>query len=307
MDKPCAPELAGALVWLRRDLRVQDHAALSHALRSARQVWCVFLFDDDILAGLPRADRRVEFIREALVGVDAELRALGASHGVEGVGLLLRRGRAAQEIPALASQLGVQAVFASHDDEPQSLARDAQVRGKLSDLGVALHTSKDHVVFERSELLTQAGRPFAVFTPYKNAWLAKCEPQHLAPHAVAAHASALAPLPAGSAGLPSLSELGFEATNLHELHLPSGAAGAQEMLADFLERIDHYHETRDYPAVKGPSYLSLHLRFGTVSVRQLARGAGAARRGLTRGRGLVVRADLARLLSPGAAPPSSCG
>ena len=88
MNKPNThPKIARALVWLRRDLRTEDHAALHHALRAARQVWCVFVFDRAILDLLPRADRRVEFIRDSLVGVDAELRALAASHGVEGAGL----------------------------------------------------------------------------------------------------------------------------------------------------------------------------------------------------------------------------
>ena len=88
-----------ALVWLRRDLRVDDHAALYHALRAARQVWCAFVFDRDILDPLPRQDRRVEFIRDSLVGVDAELRALAASHGVEGAGLIVRHGWAARGDP----------------------------------------------------------------------------------------------------------------------------------------------------------------------------------------------------------------
>jgi deoxyribodipyrimidine photo-lyase len=272
-----------ALVWLRRDLRADDHAALHHALRHARQVWCAFVFDSAILEPLPRADRRVEFIRDSLVGVDAELRALAASHGVEGGGLIVRHGAAVHEITALAVQLGVQAVYANHDDEPASLRRDAQVRGKLADAGVALHLGKDHVVFERSEVLTLGGGAFSIFTPYKNAWLKKCNEFYLSSYPVAKHASALAPLPAGMAGLPTLADIGFQHTNLHQLRLPSGPAGGQELLADFVHRIDHYHETRDFPAVKGPSYLSTHLRFGTVSIRQLARLAHQRREGGSRG------------------------
>ena len=277
------PTLDRALVWLRRDLRVDDHAALYHALRAARQVWCVFVFDRAILDPLPRQDRRVEFIRDTLVGVDGELRALAASHGVDDAGLIVRHGWAHDEVPALAAALGVQAVFASHDDEPDALARDARVRGLLADQGVALHTSKDHVVFERREVLTLNGGAFSVFTPYKNAWLKKCEPFFLKAYPVARHAQALAPRPAAQPGVPTLQAIGFEPTNLHQLRLPSGPAGAQELLADFTERIDRYHETRDFPAVKGPSYLSTHLRFGTVSVRQLARAAHQRREGGSRG------------------------
>ena len=284
MEKPALDKpLDGALVWLRRDLRVDDHAALHHALQAARRVWCVFVFDRDILDPLPRADRRIEFIRDSLVGVDAELRALAASHGVEGAGLIVKHGWAREEIPALAASLHVQAVYASHDDEPDALARDAKVRGLLADAGVALHTSKDHVVFERSEVLTQSGGAFSVFTPYKNAWLKKCEPFYLSAYPVAKHASALAPRPANEPGVPALADIGFEPTNLHQLRLPSGPAGAQELLADFLDRIDHYHETRDFPAVKGPSYLSTHLRFGTVSIRRLAHQAHQRREAASRG------------------------
>ena len=278
MNKP----LDRALVWLRRDLRADDHAALHHALRAARQVWCGFIFDRAILDGLPRVDRRVEFIRDSLVGVDAELRALAASHGVEGAGLIVRHGFAGDELPRLAASLGVQAVYANHDDEPDALARDAGVRGALADRGIAFHTSKDHVVFERREVLTQSGGPFSVFTPYQNAWAKKLDAFYLSAYPVARHASALAAKPAGEL-LPTLAAIGFEPSNLHSLKLPSGPAGADELLADFLDRIDRYAETRDFPALKGPSYLGTHLRFGTVSVRRLAREAHGRRIGGSRG------------------------
>jgi len=283
---PTETLLPAALVWLRRDLRADDHAALHQALRAARRVWCAFVFDRAILDALPRADRRVEFLRDSLAVLDAELRALALAHGVEGgdrVGLLCRHGQAVDEIPALAAHLGVQAVYASHDDEPYALQRDAQVRGRLAQAGIALHTVKDHVVFERSEVLTASGTPYGVFTPYKNAWLRRLreleaqgpEASPLREHAVAPLAVRLAPPPAGLAGgVPALAALGFEPTNLHALKLPIGCTGAQDLLVDFLhERIDRYAETRDFPAVKGPSYLSTHLRFGTVSVRRLAREA----------------------------------
>ena len=262
-----------ALVWMRRDLRADDHAALHHALRDARQVWCAFVFDREILDPLPRADRRVEFIRDSLVGVDAALQAAAAAHGVAGVGLIVRHGRADEELPRLAGELRVQAVYANRDDEPRAQARDARVLGRLAGQGIALHLSKDHVVFERDEVMTLGGQPFSVFTPYKNAWLKKLAPFYLAAHPVSRHAASLAPLPEGMRGVPTLAQIGFVPTNLHQLRLPTGPAGAQELLEDFLERIDGYHETRDFPAVKGPSYLSTHLRFGTLSIRHAAREA----------------------------------
>ena len=271
MDKP----LDRALVWFRRDLRADDHAALYHALRAAHRVWCAFVFDTAILDPLPRADRRVEFIHASLDDLDAQLRRLGRSHGVEDAGLIVLHGAARDEVPRLAQRLGVQAVFANHDDDPDALARDARVRGALADAGVVLHTSKDHVIFERAEVMTGAGSPYSVFTPYKNAWLAKLDPFFVSAYGVDRYAAALAPRPAGDGlnGVPALASIGFESTNLRELKLPTGSAGGQALLAEFLERIDSYDQARDFPAIKGPSYLGPHLRFGTVSVRQLAREA----------------------------------
>ena len=261
--------LKKALVWFRRDLRAHDHAALYHALRAAEQVWCMFVFDTAILEPLPRRDRRVEFIHDSVGELDAQLRALGGR-------LLVRHGPARAEVVRLAGELGAQAVYANHDDEPDALARDAAVGAALGDAGIALHTGKDHVVFERSELLTQSGTPYTVFTPYKNAWLKKLEPFFIEPYPVERHAASLAAPPAGvSAALPSLAAIGFEPTNLHALQIPTGVTGAKQLLDDFLPRIDNYDEARNFPATRGPSYLSVHLRFGTVSIRALAAAACA--------------------------------
>ena len=109
---------------------------------------------------------------------------------------------------------------------------------------------------------------------FRSAWLKKLELFFVKPYPVAKYAAALAPWPEPIApGVPSLDEIGFRTTDLHTLKLPSGAAGAQALLADFLSRIDRYDETRNFPSIKGPSYLSTHLRFGTVSIRQLAHEA----------------------------------
>ncbi len=270
MEKP----LDTALVWFRRDLRADDHAALHHALRAARQVWCAFVFDRAILDALPAADRRVEFIHQSVEALDTELAALGRQHGSHGVRLLVGHGQGADAIVALAEALHVQAVYANHDDDPYALARDARVRGALADRGVALHTSKDHVVFEHGEILTGSGKPYSVFTPYKTAWLSKLDDFYLKAYPVERHASALAPTPVGtSPGVPTLAALGFLPTNLDALKVHGGGAAGRALLDDFLARIDDYDTARDYPAVKGPSYLSVHLRFGTLSIRALARAA----------------------------------
>jgi deoxyribodipyrimidine photo-lyase len=258
-------------MWFRRDLRTEDNAALHHALKLCREVWCVFVFDTGILDPLPRADRRVEFIHASVLELDSRLRALGLEHGREGTGLIVRHALARAEVPRLAQQLHVQAVFANHDDEPAALTRDAQVLGALAHAGIMFHSHKDHVIFERREVLTQAGQPFGVFTPYKNAWLRKVEPFHLKAYPVGKYAAALAARPpALDDPLPRLSDIDFETTNLSALPVPTGARGAQTLLEDFMDRIERYDSARDFPAIKGPSYLSVHLRFGTVSIRQLA-------------------------------------
>jgi deoxyribodipyrimidine photo-lyase len=259
------------LVWLRRDLRIDDNAALQLALASCRQVHCAFVLDSDILDPLPRADRRVAFMRASLVELDQALRD---ASGRPQAGLIVRHGAAVPTLVALARELGVQSVFAAHDYEPQAIERDRKVLGALARLGIALHTVKDHVVFEGRELLTRTGTPYTVFTPYKKAWLARVGAHHLRNHDGLAHVGALAARPEGlQRAVPTLAEIGFEPTNLAHLRIPTGSAGARTLFAEFLERMDQYHATRDFPAIKGPSYLGVHLRFGTVSIRRLAAAA----------------------------------
>lgn len=260
--------LARALVWFRRDLRDFDHAALHAALTQAREVHCAFVFDREILDALPaRDDRRVEFIRESVAELAGALRRRGG-------GLVVVHAHAREAIPRLARELAVDAVFANHDYEPAAVARDADVGAALAAAGIAFRTTKDHVVFERDEVLTQAGKPFTVFTPYRNAWLRTLTPFHLTSYPIDRHAARLAPV-SGAATVPALAELGFAPTNLRELGVQPGMTGGAALFADFRERIDRYRATRDFPAVKGPSYLSVHLRFGTVSIRELAAYAHA--------------------------------
>lgn len=268
-----------ALVWFRRDLRADDHAALALALRRARKVWCCFVFDTKILGPLPRVDRRVEFIFGAVQALDGELAALAGAAGVAEVGLLQRVGDPREEIPRLATALGAQAVFANHDDDPYARDRDATVAFALSEAGLAFATQKDHVIFERDEVLTQAGKPYTVFTPYKRAWLERLRQEHLAAHAVAPHAARLAAIPAAAATRKmSLEALGFCASNLAALGITPNAQAGRALLRDFATRMSGYAQARNYPAVKGPSYLSVHLRFGTVSIREAA-GLAWARQG----------------------------
>jgi deoxyribodipyrimidine photo-lyase len=169
--------MSAALVWFRRDLRVQDHAALSHALQSHQRVHCAFVFDTTILDPLPRRDRRVEFILRAVEEVDAALRAMGGA-------LIVRHGNPRLEIPRLAAELDAGAVYANRDYEPSAIARDGEISRRLAGADFCFMDFKDQVIFERDEVMTQGGTPFSVFTPYKNAWLKRLAPADLQPRPV---------------------------------------------------------------------------------------------------------------------------
>ncbi len=260
------PHYHTSLVWLRRDLRLFDNAALHAACQQSQHVIFVFVFDTAILQDLPRVDRRVEFIHAAVSELAQEI----AAHGGQ---LLVRHALAMEEIPRLAQQWQVDAVFANHDYEPQAIARDAQVAASLQAQGRAWHSYKDQVVYEKSEILTQAGTPYSVFTPYKNAWLKRFLQE-----------GGVSGLPEyglvverfirlDESTVPSLEALGFQASNLRQLSLPLGRQGGLSLLTEFATRIARYKDARDFPARKGPSYLSVHLRFGTVSIRELVRMA----------------------------------
>ena len=278
------------LVWLRRDLRTHDHASLHHALAACRQVFCVFVFDREILDALTeRADRRLAFIHGALCGIDAWLQTRGAR-------LIVMHDHAPQAIAALAQRLQVDAVYAARDYEPDAVRRDTAVAGLLSAQGRHLRLLKDQVIFETDEVLTGAGKPYGVFTPYRNAWMKRLQlfGDAAAPGTPLASLSISEPdtsrlaapptdLPAAQTpgalqqgpviGVPGLAAIGFEASGLDALGIVPGEAGARALLEDFRNRIGRYHTARDYPGIKGPSYLSVHLRFGTVSIRELVRMA----------------------------------
>lgn len=258
-----------ALVWLRRDLRCTDHAALYYALRDYAQVHCVFVYDTEILDALPsRSDRRVAFIHACVGQLDAALRALAAQHGVEGSGLMVRHGAARECVPELAQALGVDAVLTNRDYEPAALARDAAVAQALEAMGMGFHAFKDHVLLECEEVLNQQGKPYSVFTPYHRAWLQKLDAFQRSAYPVERYAHRLAPMPVGQPRL-SLRDLGFEDAALPD-GVQAGSAGAQAALHSFATKLDAYAQARDFPALPGSSQLSVHLRFGTVSVRQVA-------------------------------------
>jgi len=264
-----------ALVWLRRDLRLYDNAALHYALEEAGQVWLAFIFDVEILKPLLKGeldanglkhDRRVDFIWQGLKQIDDELRSLGG-------GLIVRFGNPTEYIPEIARELGVDAVFANHDYEPSAIERDATVKTALEKLSIEFNTFKDQVIFEKKEILTNSNTVFSIFTPYKNNWLKTLQEKDLAAYECEPKPGQLAVIPKKlDLDLPSLESMGFCATGI-ETYLPPGSAGGQAFLEDFLPRIDQYQIGRDFPSIKGVSYLSTHLRFGMLSIRGLVREA----------------------------------
>ena len=254
-----------ALFWFRRDLRAFDNAGLHAALTQAEKVYCVFVFDREILDALvDKSDRRVEFIWDSVVELKQVLEGMGGT-------LHVRYDTARTAIPKLAQSLKVDAVFTNHDYEPPALARDACVREALAQSDIEFETYKDHVIFEKNEVLTQGGKFFSVFTPYKNAWLKRLDAASVKPYVIESHKKQFAK--SDPSEIPSLEHMGFRRTNLHDMKFPTGALGGAKLFENFLERMDRYDETRNFPSIKGPSYLSTHLRFGTVSIRALVAAA----------------------------------
>ena len=254
-----------SLVWFRRDLRDFDHAALYHALKTSSQVFCIFVFDTEILDKLSnKQDRRVEFIWESVKELKAALQANGGD-------LIVMHGKARELIPTYALQANIHAVFANRDYEPSAVARDAEVAAKLAQNNIEFHSFKDQVLFEKDEILSLSNKPYSVFTPYKNAHLKKLDDFYLKPYPVDGYIHNYAKV--APSHLISLESMGFVRTNLADVRLPTGMSGGAQLFADFETRMHQYKDARNFPAVKGVSYLSVHLRFGTVSIRHLARQA----------------------------------
>ncbi|WP_343703341.1 deoxyribodipyrimidine photo-lyase [Chitinophaga sp.] len=264
------------LCWFRRDLRLSDQAALYHALRSGLQVVPVFVFDTNILDDLEeKSDRRVQFIHTALSAMQQQLVKMSST-------LHVFHGTPEAAFAYWTQQYPVTAVYTNHDYEPYARRRDAAVEQQLKNKNISFHTYKDQVIFEKNEVTKDNGAPYTVFTPYSRKWKQLLTGFYLQSYPVEQHYSAFyrqAPLP-----LPALEDLGFRAVENH-----SNAPGLEEAPASGNKRVSadtgfpppwpeeallrHYAQTRDFPAVHGTSRLGVHLRFGTISIRMLARMA----------------------------------
>ncbi len=238
------------LFWFRRDLRISDNAGLYYALRENKNVLPIFIFDTIILEELDdKSDRRVEFIHNTLGHLKNQLEEIGSS-------LLILNGNPVE----LFKKNSPAAVYTNHDYEPYACKRDEQVAAILKKNGSNLKTYKDQVIFEKDEVTKDDGNPYTVFTPYSRKWRATLTPFYYKSYPTEKYFNSLKklkPLP-----LPTLDEIGFTATD-----------------PKFPERsirqsiIENYHKTRDYPAIPGTTKLSVHLRFGTVSIRKLVQVA----------------------------------
>ncbi len=256
------------LMWFRRDLRMTDNRPLFQALRQCETVFCLFVFDTHILSTLPPDDRRVAFIDACLDDLQRQLQQAGS-------GLIVRHGTPQQMIPDIAQALNVEAVFAGSDYEPQAKERDREVSARLAADNREFFLFKDQVIFDNDDILNGQGRPYKVFTAYKNAWLKALRSEHYSAAPVETLTCALAPVPQALTQRPCLKDIGF-IPPAQPVPMAAGSSAAQEALQDFLPRMNAYDAKRDFPALRGPSYLSVHLRFGTLSIRQLVKVACSA-------------------------------
>ena len=247
---------AVTIFWFRRDLRLQDNAGLYQALQSGHPVLPLFIFDTEILSSLEdKDDRRVEFIHQALGGMQEELIELGST-------LDVRYGKPLQVYQDLLKEYEVKAVYTNHDYEPYARQRDESIGQWLKEKGVGFLTYKDQVILEKNEVLKDDGRPYTVFTPYSRKWKAVLNLQSLQSFAIKKMVSRF--LQQSPKPLPSLASMGFAATGI-----PFPPRSWKK------EVISNYKEQRDIPSLPGTSRLSVHLRFGTISIRELAREAGS--------------------------------
>lgn len=253
------------LCWIRRDLRLHDHAALSSALE-AGETTLVFIFDSHILGKLKnKSDRRVTFIMQSLESLEKDLQKKGSS-------LLICYGKPEEEIPKLCQELKIQKVFTNRDYEPSAKKRDELVEKKLKAQGIEFETFKDSVMYEKHEVLTGSGSIYKVFTPYKNKWLETFESTGKVTSTFSCDLKKLRKFLNKKNILEHnwYKEIGF--TEEKPL-LPGGTHEAMKRLQKFQEVIHHYKDDRNFPAVDGTSLLSVYIRFGNISIRDLVRAA----------------------------------
>ncbi len=240
--------------WFRRDLRLEDNAGLYHALKSGKPVLPIFIFDKNILDKLTdKKDRRVSFIHQALASLQAQLRSLGSS-------LLVFYGTPETVFPQLLSEYAIEGIYTNHDYESYAQQRDNMVQEYVQSEAIGFYTFKDQVIFEKEEVLSGSKTPYTVFTPYSRKWKEKLNEFYTKAYPTEKYFANFAQL--APQDLPTLEAMGFEQT---------AGSFPTKVLRDTL--LKNYATQRDFPAIQGTSRLSVHLRFGTISIRSLVKKA----------------------------------
>jgi deoxyribodipyrimidine photo-lyase len=235
--------------WFRRDLRLHDNTGFTAALDGNVPVIPLFIFDEDILNELPKNDARVQFIHQQLEVMNEAMKKHKSS-------LVVKKGQPLEIWKSLFAEFDIEAIYTNGDYEPYALERDQHVSAICQKNNTEMHIFKDQVIFEKNDVLKDDGKPYTVFTPFKKKWLVRMQEQGLPTVA----APKLVNLHKKDSAMPSLADIGFEASSII---VPQY----------YLDRVKDYENTRDFPAVKGTSSLSTHLRFGTVGVRDMVREA----------------------------------
>lgn len=241
------------ICWLRRDLRLEDNTALFHALQRQEKVLLLFIFDTEILSKLEdKSDRRVAFIQETLVSMNQSVQKYNAS-------VCAMHDSPLAAFEKLNEKYHIQAIYSNHDYEASAIERDSRIEAFAQENQIEFHAFKDQVNFEKSEVMKKDGLPYTIFTPYSKVWK---QLYFSSERVFYPSENFLTNLYPAKGAIPSLTDLGFE-------EIESGVEGPRLNL----EIIKHYKETRDIPSLEGTTRMGIHLRFGTVSVRHLAKVA----------------------------------
>lgn len=232
-----------SIFWYRRDLRLEDNTGLFKALNENENILPIFIFDDSILDELPEDDARVNFIYESLSKINKQLNNHSAS-------LQIFKGQIDEVWEKLVTTFDIQKVYSNKDYEPYAIKRDQKIKEFLNSKGIEMKTFKDQVIFEEDEVVKADGKPYTVFTPYKRKWLEKFTKVNL--NLIANFDNFYNKI----IDFPSLNQLGLKNSSL-------------KVKKYSLKNVSTYSETRNFPNLDSTSYLSPHLRFGTISVRQI--------------------------------------
>lgn len=232
-----------SIFWYRRDLRLEDNTGLFEALNENENVLPIFIFDDSILDELPEDDARVNFIYESLSKINKQLNNHQAS-------IQIFKGQIDDVWEKLVTTYDIQKVYSNKDYEPYAIKRDQKIKEFLNSKGIEMKTFKDQVIFEEDEIVKADGKPYTVFTPYKRKWLEKFTKVNL--NLIANFDNFYKKI----IDFPTLNQLGLKNSPLKVKNYS-------------LKNVSTYSETRNFPNLDSTSYLSPHLRFGTISVRQI--------------------------------------